>query len=272
MDVAGPLAESVVDRLSAAGCVAADEEAHELLAAAPDDDTLEAWLRRREEGEPLAWIIGTTRFCGHTVGVDRGVYVPRRQTEELAERAVALLPSDGAAIDLCTGSGAIAVHLMTRVPTATVVALDVDVRAARCARRNGVAVVVGHLDQPLRPKVFDVVTAVAPYVPTAVLPLLAADVQRYEPRLALDGGHDGLDSIRRIVRGAARVLRPGGWLLIEVGAGHDVALRPVLAECGFQSAIVWFDDDGDVRGLAARACRLTCGMRGSEVTHSHPPG
>jgi len=121
---------AVVDRLTAAGCVAAAEEAAELLAAAPDGPTLEAWLRRREQGEPLAWITGTVRFCGRTLHVAPGVYVPRLHTEELARRAASLQTNNGRAVDLCTGAGAVAAHLMSQVPTAEVVGIDLDESAA----------------------------------------------------------------------------------------------------------------------------------------------
>lgn len=244
----------VADRLTAAGCVAAAEEAGELTAAAPDAGTLEMWIRRRERGEPLAWIVGTTQFCGRALRVDRGVYVPRPQSEGLARRAAALLPGRGGrAADLCTGTGAIAAHLMAEVPAATVVGIDVDERAALCARRNGVATVIADLGEPLRDDRFDVVTAVAPYVPTDALGLLPADVQRYEPRLALDGGDDGLALVRRIVVTAARVLRRGGWLLTEVGAEQDQALTAALAASGFSSVTPWFDEEGDLRGVAAQS-------------------
>jgi release factor glutamine methyltransferase len=244
----------VVTRLTAAGCVAADEEADELLAAAPDANTLESWIRRREQGEPLAWITGTMQFCGHTLYVDQGVYVPRLQSEELARRAAMLLAANGGrAADLCTGTGAIAVHLMAEVPDATVIGVDIDEPSAGCARRNGVHAVVSDLDAPFRPNAFDIVTAVAPYVPTAALRFLPADVQGYEPSLALDGGSDGLDLVRRTVVSAARLLRPGGWLLVELGGDQDQALSPTLAASGFGAANPWFDEDGDLRGLAARA-------------------
>ncbi|HWW52426.1 MAG TPA: HemK family protein methyltransferase [Acidimicrobiales bacterium] len=249
------MAEIVTSRLMAAGCVAADEEADELLAAAPDDGTLEAWVRRREMGEPLAWITGALQFCGHTVHVDSGVYVPRLQSEELASRAASLLAAvnGGRAADLCTGAGAIAVHLSAEAPTATVVGIDIDIRAVRCARRNGVMTIAADLDPPLPSRTFDIVTAVAPYVPTGELGLLPPDVQKYEPRLSLDGGNDGLDLVRRIVVSAARLLRPGGWLLIELGGDQDRALIPTLVECGFDHADPWYDEDGDLRGLAAQA-------------------
>jgi len=247
------LVPPVVDRLVAAGCVAAEAEAADLLAAAPDRDTLERWLARREQGEPLAWITGTLRFCGRPIHVARGVYVPRFQSEDLAWRATSRLPERGCALDLCTGAGAIAAHLRASVPGARVVGVDLDPRAAGCARRNGVPSLVGDLDAPLRPgALVDLVTAVAPYVPTAQLALLPGDVQRYEPRLALDGGADGLDLVRRVVDAAIRVLRPGGWLLVEVGADQDQELGPTLGAGAFDEVTAWRDDEGDLRGIAAR--------------------
>jgi release factor glutamine methyltransferase len=245
---------SVTDRLAAAGCVAADEEATELVAAAGTDTILEAFVSRRERGEPLAWITGTSQFCGHTIRVDPGVYVPRAQSEDLARRAATLLAGreTARAADLCTGCGAVAVHLIAAVPAATVVGVDADQRAAACARRNGVPTVVGDLGRPLAPRAFDVVTAVAPYVPTADLAFLPSDVQRYEPRRALDGGEDGLDVMRDVVRSAAGLLRPGGWLLTEIGGDQDRRLARTLHHCGFDHAATWLDEDGDLRGLAAR--------------------
>jgi len=245
---------AVVERLEAAGCVAADEEAADYVALAPDEATLEAWLQRRERGEPSAWITGTVVFGGRSLRIDSGVFVPRDQSQELARRAAAVLPDAGRALDLCTGAGAVAAHLRAEVPTATVVGVDLDRRAAACARRNGVFAVVADLDTAIRPATtFDVVTAVAPYVPTGDLRLLPADVQRYEPRRALDGGADGLDVVRRVVAAAARRLRPGGSLFIEIGGTQDVALAPTLAAHGFGVVTTWRDDDGDLRGLAARA-------------------
>lgn len=220
--------ESVVRRLLGAGCVAADDEADELLAAAPDQATLAERLRRREGGEPLAWITGRLQFCDQTLHVVPGVYVSRRQSERLARRGVGLLPRRGRALGLCTGVGAIAAHLSSQVPAATVIGTDIDARAAACARRNGVRALVGDLDRPVRAGCeLDLVTAVAPYVPTGELGLLPPDVQRHEPTGALDGGEDGLDVVRRIVAAAGRLLRAGGWLLVLVGRstrrgpGHD---------------------------------------------------
>jgi release factor glutamine methyltransferase len=244
---------NLAERLAAAGCVAPDVEAAELLRDAPAAAELEGRVRRREAGEPLEWITGRACFGDLVVHVERGVYVPRRQTEELARRAAALLPARGVAVDLCTGSGAVAAWLQRAVQDAFVVGVDVDVIAARCAARNDVRVVVGDLGAPLQQRAsVDVVTAVAPYVPTAARRLLPADVQRHEPAHALDGGDDGLAVVRRVVEEAAAVLRAGGHLLLELGGDQDVALAPDLERHGFTGMETWHDDDGDLRGLTAR--------------------
>lgn len=251
---------NVTLRLEAAGCVAARAEAVELIAAASDATMLESLVARRERGEPLAWITGRMEFCGSDVLIDAGVYVPRRQTEELARRAAAMLAvSDrGAwAVDLCTGSGAIALVLMAKVPGARVVGVDSDRRAVRCARRNGVPVILGDLGGSLRPGSFDLVTAVAPYVPTADLRFLPRDVQRFEPRGALDGGRDGLDVVRRVIASAADLLRRGGSLVTELGGDQDRLVVPLLDACGFGTIDLWRDDDGDLRGVVARRSSST---------------
>jgi release factor glutamine methyltransferase len=246
------LSSSLAARLAAAGCVASDDEARELLRDAPDDDTLDARVRRREAGEPLAWIVGRSEFAGLRVHVTRGVYVPRRQTEELARRAAELLPARGVAIDLCTGSGAVAAWIKHAVPDASVVGVDIDPVAVACAARNRVRAVVGDLAAPFHAAgAIDVVTAVAPYVPTADRALLPSDVQRYEPVQALDGGDDGLCVVRRIVEEAAGLLRAGGHLLLELGGDQDAALAPDVASRGFTDVATWHDDDGDLRGLVA---------------------
>ena len=246
----------VATRLAAAGCVAPDDEARELCLDAPDPVELEARLRRREAGEPLAWIVARTRFGGVDVHVAPGVYVPRVQTEELARRAAGVLSACGTAVDLCTGSGAIAAWLQRARPDARVVGVDIDLRAARCAAHNHVRVVIGDLAAPLHlTGAVEVVTAVAPYVPTAERRLLPPDVQRHEPALALDGGDDGLAVVRRVVENASELLRAGGHLLLELGGAQDEALAPGLTRRGFTSIESWRDDHGDLRGVIARRVR-----------------
>jgi release factor glutamine methyltransferase len=242
----------VARRLSVAGCVASVEEATELVrAAAGDPEHLEAMVRRREAGEPFAWITGHMTFCGQRIVVDPGVFVPRPQTEELARRAAAALPPGGRAADLCAGSGAVAAHLGSTVPGARVVAVDIDPVAVACAARNGVAAVRGDVGAPLRSGRFDVVTAVAPYVPTDALRLLPSDVQRHEPRLALDGGLGGLEVVDRVVTDAARLLGPGGSVLLEVGGSQAGSVTALLGGAGFVEVRPWFDEVGDLRGVHA---------------------
>ncbi len=247
---------SVAQILTEAGCIAAREEADELIrAAAGDPDVLDHLVSRRAIGEPIAWLTGAVTFCGIGLFVAPGVYVPRRQTEPLARRATALLPSAGVAADLCTGVGAIAAVLAAAVPTARVLATELDENALRCARRNGVEVFEGFLDDPL-PRGFehrvDVLTAVVPYVPTDSLRLLPRDVQAFEPRLALDGGVDGTDLLVEVVRRSAAWLSPGGWLLLELGGDQAGPIGRLLHELGFEGLDIMADEDGDPRAICAQ--------------------
>ena len=241
--------------LAGAGFVAAHEEADELVARADGDaEILAALVRRRLTGEPLAWITGNVSFCGVEIRVNPSVYVPRRQSETLARRAVQLLPKRGVAIDLCTGSGAIAKILMTERPGARVVASDIDEHAVACAAANGVEVYCGDLFTPL-PRTLegrvDLVVGVVPYVPTPELPLLQRDTFAFESPLAYDGGRDGTGILRRVLRDSPRFLRRGGALLLELGGGQADALAADLAGLGYVGSAVLLDDDGDVRGLEA---------------------
>ncbi len=249
-DVAG-----LASVLSSAGFIAAEEEADELLAcAAGDVELLDTLVGRRLTGEPLAWITGSVSFCGLEVRVDPGVYVPRWQSEPLARRAVERLPSNGAAVDLCTGAGAMAKTLITHRPGARVVATDVDERAVACATANGVEAYLGDLFAPLpRPLEgrVDVVVAVVPYVPTLALPRLQRDTFAFESRLSYDGGLDGTDVLRRVLAESPRFLRRAGALLLELGGEQADALGNDLARLGYVDVSVLFDEDGDVRGIEA---------------------
>jgi release factor glutamine methyltransferase len=215
---------------------------------------LDALVARRLTGEPLAWITGTAPFCGMWIRVDAGVYVPRWQSEPLAWRAVERLPADGAAIDLCTGAGAIARTLMTHRPAARVVASDIDERAVACAVSNGVEAYRGDLFAPL-PRTLegrvDVVVGVVPYVPTPGLPFLQRDTFTFETPVAYDGGPDGTDVLRRVLRDSPRFLRRGGALLLELGGDQAELLADELARLGYLDVEVLVDEDGDVRGVEA---------------------
>jgi release factor glutamine methyltransferase len=240
--------------------VAADDEALELIAAAgrvpgrpSDAAALEELVTRRLAGEPLAWIVGHADFDGIVVRIDPGVYVPRWQSAELARRAAARLPETGTAIDVCTGSGAVAVALQRARPGARVLATDTDARAVACARANGVDALQGDLFDPLPSglaRAVDVVVAVVPYVPTPALALLPRDTLRFEAASHYDGGPDGTGCLRRVMADAPAFLRPGGSLLLELGADQGDLLRDQLNRLGYEGIETWTDEDGDVRGLA----------------------
>ena len=265
--------QAVVAALRRAGCVAAEEEAEELAAAADGDgERLAQLVARRVTGEPLAWLTGSVRFCGETVLVHPGVYVPRWQSEPLAEEAVSRLASHGCAVDLCTGSGALAVVLARRRPSARVLASDLDRRAVACARANGVDAYQGDLATGLPAGLegqVDVVTAVVPYVPSGELRLLPRDVLAFEPHRALDGGPDGTRTLVRAAAAAADLLRSGGSLLLELGGTEDELLRPVLEGLGYGDVEVLVDEDGERRALCCR--RRHHGTAAAPAARSSPP-
>ncbi len=257
-DASGDLRRTVA-ALQKAGCIAARDEAVELLTAARGDrGVLRELVARRCTGEPLAWLVGWTHFCGERVLVRPGVYVPRPQSEQLADEALARLPGRGLAADLCTGSGAIAVVLGRGRPDARVLATEIDPLAAACARDNGVEVFVGDMAAALPDEVrgrVDVVTAVVPYVPSDELRLLPRDVVTYEPKRALDGGVNGTDLLRRAIVESVGLLRSGGSLLLELGGAEADLLAPLLAEHGYGDVGRLIDEEGDLRGLVCRRRR-----------------
>ncbi len=246
---------SLTERLAGRGFIAPREEAEELIAAGGGDlERLEALVERRLAGEPLAWITSHVRFCGVDVRVGPGVYVPRWHSKLLARRAIARLPFSGTAVDLCTGSGAIAKAMATALPEARVVASELDERAVVCARANGIDAYHGDLFEPLPPDLegaVDVIVAVVPYVPTDELRMLQRDTFAFESALAYDGGADGTDVLRRVIAGAPRFLRPGGALLLELGGDQAELLGDDFARLGYEEPEVLLDEEGDVRGVEA---------------------
>ena len=251
---------AITNRLAAAGCIAAEEEARELATSARGDvELLNRMVERRATGEPLAWITGGVLFGGCQITVSEGVFVPRWQSESLARRAAELLPARGRAIDLGTGCGAIARVLSERRPEASVLGTEADAGAARCARRNGVTVVEGDLFQGVPAGwrgTVDVVVAVLPYVPTSEIAYLPRDVQAFEPILALDGGEDGLNVIRRAVSELRGWLRDGGHVLFEIGGDQPAPLTRLLEAQGFGAIRIGLDADGDPRSIEASALAM----------------
>lgn len=264
-------------------------------------------LQRREQREPLAYILGTREFWSLPLSVSSGVLVPRPETETLveatltaweetrvtsheprtqpfgsgtrsrerraggrgpgAERHAPCGESREAGptiVELCTGSGAVAVALATELPTARIVATDVSWRALRVARANaeqhGVAGRITFLrgdlfravDGRLPDESADLVVANPPYIPTGELVALMPEVQ-WEPRLALDGGADGLRVAREIIEASPARLRPGGFLLLEIGAEQAEAVQGLVAAAGrWEPARVRWDLAGRPRVVVTR--------------------
>jgi release factor glutamine methyltransferase len=230
----------IVTRLRAAGCVFAEDEARLLLSTARTPDDLAAMVDRRAAGVPLEHLLGWAEFCGLRIAVDATVFVPRRRTEFLVHQAAALARSGDVVVDLCCGSGAVGAALVTAAGTAArleLYAVDIDPAAVRCARRNVAAgqVYEGDLYQPLpatlRGRV-DILVVNAPYVPTEAVDLMPQEARLHEPRVALDGGPDGLDVQRRVAAGAPLWLRPGGHLLIETSEDQAPQTVESLARNG----------------------------------------
>ena len=214
----------------------------------------EVLLSRRLAREPVAYILGTRAFRTIDLEVTPDVLIPRPETETLVDvalEALAAMPIAGPdpedeplALDVGTGSGCIALALVTEDPFVRLVATDVDPGALAVARRNAarlglarrVEFVLSDLFADVGERPFDLIVSNPPYIPAAEYVALEPNVRDYEPRLALYGGADGLDVYRRLVPGAALLLRPGGTLALEVGAGQADAVAGIVEASGAYEA------------------------------------
>lgn len=214
---------------------------------------LDAAVRRRAAGWPLQYVTGEAWFWSHKLRVGPGVLVPRPETETLVDAALERLQGGGRVADIGTGSGAIALALAGERPDLEVTAVERSPRALRYARQNlgpEVRLLRGDLLQPLTAPQ-DVIVSNPPYVSAAEYGDLAPDVRR-EPRTALVGGRDGLSVLRRLARGAGQHLRPGGWLLVEIGAGQGEAVQEIFAAEGFGDIFLRTDLAGLARVVGGR--------------------
>jgi release factor glutamine methyltransferase len=201
-------------------------------------------IERRRRGEPVAYILGRREFFGLDFVVDRRALVPRPDTEALVEVALERTrprSQYGRALDLCTGSGCVAVAFAKARPTWRVTATDISNDALALAwenaRRVGVAfslaTIAGDLFTPVADERFELVVANPPYIPSADIAGLDVDVREFEPRQALDGGTDGLELVRAVVTSAPRHLVPGGVLAVEVGFDQAPRTRALFEAAGF---------------------------------------
>ena len=213
-------------------------------------------LRRRAGREPLQYITGEAPFMGLLLRAAPGVLIPRFDTETLCQQALDRLQGRERVLDLCTGSGALAVAIAHERPHARVFAGDVSETALALARENAARVGVsvdcrlGDLFAPFAGERFDMIVSNPPYIPSADLPGLMPEVRR-EPALALDGGLDGLDFYRRIIDEAPGYLNPGGWLLLEAGSDQIPAVLALMA-ADFERTEAYDDLNGLPRVAAGR--------------------
>lgn len=240
---------AIIARLRAAGCVFAEDEAALLIDAAQTADELEGMVVRRVAGLPLEHVVGWADFCGIRVSVDPGVFVPRHRSELLVREAAKVVRAGAVVVDMCCGSGALGLALVAMAGPLELHATDIDAHAAACAGRNLDAVdgrvYCGDLFEPLPEELrgrVDVLVANTPYVPSDDVELLPHEARDHEPRLALDGGVDGLDVQRRVAASAPAWLAPGGHVLMETSAGQARAAVGILVAAGLRTRVATLDE------------------------------
>ncbi|TNC38831.1 putative protein N(5)-glutamine methyltransferase [Mumia zhuanghuii] len=270
--------DDLVARLRAAGCVFAEDEARILVASASTPAELEEWTARRLRGEPLEHVVGWAEIGGARVAVGPGVFVPRTRTEALARRAAVLAPEGGTVLDLCCGSGAVGALVAHLRPDVRVLAADVEPTAVAYARRNlsPENVYEGDLYDPLPEALrgtLDVIAVNAPYVPTEAIAWMPPEARDHEPRVALDGGADGVDVQRRVAAGAGDWLAPGGQVLIETSTSQVPWTALALAQHGLHPRVADHDEEigtATVAGVPVRHDLATGAMPPLEFAFPGP--
>jgi len=222
-------------------------------------------IKRRRTAEPVAYLLGRREFYGFELRVDRRVLIPRPDSEALVEVALERTRSSsmyGRALDLCTGSGCVAIALARQRPSWRITGIDLSEQAIELARDNalrlgavwGVRWLAGDLCAPLSPSEhFELVCANPPYVPSAEVDALEPTIREFEPRLALDGGPDGLVVIRRILEQALPRLRSGGILALEVAAGQSSSVAELFERAGLKDVERKRDYGGHERVVSGRS-------------------
>jgi release factor glutamine methyltransferase len=238
---------NVVERLRAAGCVFAEDEARLLLAAGGDTEAL---LGRRIAGEPLEHVLGWAELSGVRVHVDTGVFVPRRRSELLVRETAARAKPGDVVVDVCCGTGAVGLAVARAVPGIELHSCDLDPAAVACARRNVPRAHLGDLLDAVPAALrIDLVVANAPYVPTGELPFLPAEAREHEATVALDGGADGLDVQRRLIRQIAERSVP---ILVVETSERQAATTETIARAAGLDALQIADDELDATVVVCR--------------------
>lgn len=225
------------------------------LSADISGETAAAALRaaeRRKFGEPLQYIFGLAYFLDLALNVDSRVLIPRPETEQLAVLAADTVAADGSLLDICTGSGAVALAVKYLRRDLAVTATDISPEALQVAEANrakyelDVELIAGDLFSPVSGRCFDFISANPPYVSSGELARCPSEVRDFEPRLALEAAENGLAAVRRIASGAADFLNPGGMVVVEIGETQQAAAE------GFFRAAGRFREVGTLRDLCGR--------------------
>lgn len=227
------------------------------------EDEVSRLTERRLRGEPVAYLTNSWEFYGLPMEVTPDVLIPRTDTETLVDVALSLLRGrkmDARILDLCCGSGCIGCAMALNLPASRVVMLDISDKALRVARHNvnqlglGSRVLCTDADARKAPPMlvgsFDALLCNPPYIPSGDILMLDPSVRDYEPIWALDGGEDGLDFYRDILKYWKSVLRPGGILLFEVGIGQSEAVQALMRAAGFLDIGVHPDSRGIERVIS----------------------
>lgn len=275
-DTARGLVAAARLRLEAAGAATAALDArllfqaaagigHAALAGDPDRavtvetaSRFDSFVGRRCAGEPVSRILGRREFYGRDFAVGPSVLDPRPDTETVIEAGLEALAlrAEPMLLDLGTGSGAIAVTLLCEIPRARATGADISAAALDVAWLNAnrlgaverFAIHHGNWFDGID-GTFDLIVSNPPYIPSGTIATLAAEVREHDPRISLDGGPDGLEAYRRIARHAGDHLRPGGTVVVEIGAGQEADVAAIFAACGFRLSLSRRDLAGHVRAL-----------------------
>lgn len=229
---------------------------------AAEEEAFERMMARREQREPLQYILGSQSFMGFSFKTDPRALIPRNDTEALCEEALRHIRPGDRVLDLCTGTGALGIAIKKLCPKAAVTATDISEAALSLAKENArtlqaeVRILQGDLFAPVSGEEFEVIVSNPPYIPEALRGRLQAEVEK-EPALALFAGEDGLDFYRRIAREAPAYLAPQGWLCLEVGDGEAEAVAALL-KTNFESVRILPDLNGlnRVVSVQIRSCMI----------------
>jgi release factor glutamine methyltransferase len=240
----------LVERLRASGCVFAEDEAALIVETARDAAEVAAMVDQRVAGLPLEYVVGWASFRGLRIAVDPGVFIPRRRTEFLVSAAISVTTPGAVVVDLGCGSGALGAAIAAERKV-SLYAADIELAAVRCARRNLVpyrgSVYQGDLFAALPDHLrgeIDVLLANVPYVPTNEIRLLPPEARLYEPHVTLDGGPDGLTTLRRVTAAAPEWLAPDGHLFVEMSEHQAPLARAAMTEHGLTAEVIADDDLG----------------------------